>query len=178
MAAIYQKPYFRELFKVASKREEAGVVYYPYGPEFFKQYEVFPLFIHDGGAFFFITEHIGGASASDYLVALDSSKLFEPWMVDGKLEWDKAYDDAVAEGRKIEGEKNVWLNRLYFLLPLAWRFFRTGEEKWAKRWLEYLKDWSGRSRSRLSIFECWVRFCWLRRNMTRRRSGGNGCVAG
>ncbi len=142
MAAIYQKPYFRELFKVASKREEAGVVYYPYGPEFFKQYEVFPLFIHDGGAFFFITEHIGGASASDYLVALDSSKLFEPWMVDGKLEWDKAYDDAVAEGRKIEGEKNVWLNRLYFLLPLAWRFFRTGEEKWAKRWLEYLKDWS------------------------------------
>ena len=38
-------------------------------------------------------------------------------------------------------ESQAWINRLYFLLPLAQRFLVTGDERFAARWYELFADW-------------------------------------
>jgi hypothetical protein len=134
----FRKPHITSLFPAAAKPCQ-----YPYPGKMLRRYDIFPLFVLDGGAFFFTMEHIGGATGAAFLAAWKDGSLLQPWSVDGQMHWDKAYDDTCASSCQTTLEKHVWLNRLYFLLPVAQEFFRTGDEKWARLWYRYLIDWLG-----------------------------------
>ena len=140
MYPVYRRPYFRQWLKAPTR--EANTVRYPYPARLFRQHDVFPLFILDGGAFFFTMEHLKGTTGADFLEALESGELLAPWMVDGRLQWDKVYDDTWTGGDRWKAEQHVWLNRLYFLLPIAQQAFRTGHKKWSRLWVRHFRAWS------------------------------------
>ena len=115
---------------------------YAYPPELFERHDTFEMFLLDGGAFFFTKEHVDSTSSGAWLAKLADGSLLAPWMVKGKLQWDKAFDDTYGSPCWAALEKHVWLNRLYFLLPMAHRFLLTRDERWAELWLRYLRSWS------------------------------------
>jgi len=139
---VYRRPYFGQVFRPDGQRVGAQKVRYPYPASLFRQHDIFPLFALDGGAFFFTMEHLKGATGADFLAALETGELLAPWMVDGKLQWDKVYDDTWADGDRWKAEQHVWLNRLYFLLPIAQQAFRTGHKKWSRLWFKHFRAWS------------------------------------
>jgi hypothetical protein len=106
-----------------------------------KGYDIFPLFVLDGGAFFSTADRLGGAGGRHFMEALEDGSLLRPWLVGGRLVWDRVYDQTHGSKCQTLLEQHVWLNRLYFLLPIAQRFFQTSEEKWAKLWFGYFSDW-------------------------------------
>lgn len=133
----FPKPFIRDVTGSHSVRRA-----YPYPPEMFRKHNTFEVFLLDGGAFFFTQDHVGSTASDVWLARLADGSLLAPWMVDGRLQWDKAYVDTYASPCWATLEKHVWLNRLYLLLPMAHRFFLTRNERWAKLWLRYLRSWS------------------------------------
>lgn len=134
--SVFRKPHIREFSgaRALSRR-------YPYPRRWFVKHDIYPLLVLDGGAFFFTQEHIGGATATDFMTALERGTLLAPWRVNGELHWDLVFDQTVGTPCRPAFEKHVWLNRLYFLLPIAQRYLRTQDEKWAKLWFHYFSDW-------------------------------------
>lgn len=134
----YKRPYFR------TRTEDSDIQHqrprYPYQPKLLLNYDIFPLFVLDGGAFFYTVEHIGAANGSDFVETLLSGKLLEPWIQDNDINWDKVIQGA-EPGKPFPREKHCWINRLYFLLPIAQQFFRTRDEDWARLWLNYFEAW-------------------------------------
>lgn len=115
---------------------------YPYPAAVFLAHDVFEVILLDGGAFFHTIENIGSAAGNIWLEQLAGGPLLEDWTSGRTLDWDRAFDERVGGPCGLPIEKHVWLNRLYFLLPVAQAFFRTREERWAATWLRYLKSWS------------------------------------
>ena len=115
-----------------------------------KKYDIFDLTLMDGGAFFFTNEHLGGVDTETFADAFESGKLLAPWKKGSKkktkgvenIDWVASYDDSKPGGYWHQNvEQHVWLHRLYFLLPLAQQYLRTGEKKWAKAWFTSLSTW-------------------------------------
>lgn len=133
----YSKPHFKS-YEEATKHNEVN---YPYSAKMIGENDIFSLIILDGGAFFFLKEYLGDTSGDAVLSALREDRLLAPWTVSGKLGWDYAYDSTLKSQCNTHVERHVWLNRLYFLLPIAREFFKTGDEKMAKQWYQYLVSW-------------------------------------
>lgn len=117
------------------------------------EHDVFDVFVLDGGAFFFTQDHLGGSEAARWLRAFESGRLLAPWTKTKKrrapaprdLDWLGVW--LAGRGRWAPGqtiERHVWLNRLYFLLPMAQAWLRTGRRKWARRWFGFLESWLAR----------------------------------
>jgi len=141
----FDRPYIAAAMTGANKDKKArrgGKRLFPYPRKLYETTDVFPLLVLDGGAFFFSHAHLGGGTAEHFMAALESGDLLRPWTVRGRVQWDKAYEDTAGRPSKTAHEKHVWLNRLYFLLPIAQTFLRTGKESWAKLWLDYFTDWA------------------------------------
>lgn len=117
-----------------------GATVYPYPDRLLREQDIFPLFVLDGGAFFFTMERLGGGSGVDFLRAYDNGTLLAPWRTKRGIAWDRAYDETVGAPRQAL-EQHVWLNRLYFLLPLAQRAFRTGDRHVARAWFTHFEAW-------------------------------------
>ncbi len=133
---IFVKPYSQELFGAKTRPR-----FYPYPEKLWKNEDCFPLLVLDGGAFFFTHRHLGGCAGKDFMDGLSDGRLLSPWLKDGKVRWDLLLDQAVKKGGPVPIEQHVWLNRLYFLLPIAQRYFWTGDEKYARQWRDYFHDW-------------------------------------
>ncbi|HAN22103.1 MAG: hypothetical protein A2Y15_03760 [Clostridiales bacterium GWF2_36_10] len=134
---IFEKPWIHEWY--LNKKQKC---IHPYPKELFKQVDIFPLFLLDGGAFFFLKDHLEGAADSNAILkGIESGKLFELWTNQGIFNWKMPYEQFKTKKDK-PWEWIVWINRLYFLLPLAQEFYRTGDEKWADSWYKYFDDWS------------------------------------
>jgi len=134
---VYPKPHIREFARAAALRRE-----YPYPPRMFRRHDTFETFLLDGGAFFFTHDHVGSTASDVWLAKLADGSLLPPWTVGGRLQWDRTFDETYGSPCWASLEKHVWLNRLYFLLPLAHRFFLTRDERWARTWFRYLRSWS------------------------------------
>jgi hypothetical protein len=118
------------------------VARYPYAPALLAKHDAFELWPLDGGAFFFLNQHIGCATGDACQTALQDGTLLQPWTRrDGTIDWDRAWDETAGGplGRPIE--KHVWINRLYFLLPLALAFHRSRDVAFARQWKRYLDSW-------------------------------------
>lgn len=145
--AEYRRPCF-EVVPGTPRRRAAPQ--YPYSRAMLRAYDAFHLFPMDCGGFFFTQQHLGGADTKRYLDALRSGRLLGPWKRRpggsngaGNIDWLARYDDSKPKGYQHQTvEQHVWLNRLYFLLPIAQEFLRTGNRRWAQRWFEYFRGWS------------------------------------
>lgn len=117
---------------------------YPY-PESFLEHadDVFEVYLLDGGAFACVNEWLGQASGKHVLQQLADGMLFKPWQLrdEKTIQWNMLYDVSYASKCNPYLEKHVWLNRLYFLLALAWDYHHTGNEQQAQLWWQYLSDW-------------------------------------
>ena len=103
-------------------------------------FELWPL---DGGAFFFLNEHLGEATGNACLAALLDGRLLSPWKGSaGNIDWDRAWDEPGVGPLNRPIEKHVWLNRLYFLLPLALEFVRSRDANMARLWARYFRKWA------------------------------------
>ncbi len=145
--APYKRPWFgRGSRKGATSRTPQ----YPYSRQMLEAFEAFELFPLDGGGFFFTQQHLGGMETERWLKALESGHLFRPWTPkpqrdkpDKGIDWMAAYDDSKPSGYDFQTvEQHVWLHRLYFLLPLAQAFLRTGDQRWARSWFHYFSEWT------------------------------------
>ena len=122
--------------------ENAKECKFPYDSELLKDYPIFPLYIMDGGAHFIATEIFGsgwnGDTIADYAM---SGKLLDRWTIDGKFDWDLPYKLYQKSNVCAPLEWFVWINRLYFIIPLANKFLKTKDEKYAQKWLYYFDEW-------------------------------------
>lgn len=116
--------------------------YFPYSNEILKKYPVFPLYIMDGGAKFLadtlLTPNWDGDKMADSVM---NGSLFEKWTVNGQLDWDLPYKQFCNSNVCAPLEWFVWINRLYFLIPLANKFLKTGNEKYIEKWYYYFENW-------------------------------------
>ncbi len=140
----FVRPWFEETVgKPPLKRR------HPYPRDLFREREIFPLLVLDGGAFFWLNDRMGGtADGKAVLDGLESGKLLEPWRAEGKpsgeLDWELPLRRHGSSSLRTPLEERVWVHRLYFLLPIAQEFFRTGNEAWARKWMQYFREWADR----------------------------------
>ena len=136
----FVRPWFEETVGKPAKRRR-----HPYPRELFREREVFPLLVLDGGAFFWLNDRMNGrADGRAILEGLASGKLLEPWSKDGVLDWELPLRRHGGSTLRTPLEERVWVHRLYFLLPIAQEFFRTGDESWARTWIRYFRAWAER----------------------------------
>lgn len=132
----FRKPHIGAIYHTTEAR-----VLHPYDRKLFRQYPVFPLFVLDSGAFLLANDKFGAADGDTLFAAVADGSLFADWTRKGSLEWDLAYKQTSRSSMRNAIEMQSWINRLYFLLPLAQRYLVTGDEKWAKLWFRYFAEW-------------------------------------
>ena len=133
---LFKKPYIQEVYGV-----RAGTVRHPYDRRLFRSYPVFPLFVLDTGAFLFCQDHFGSADGDALLRAVQDRSLFAPWTHKGEFDWDFQHKQGRRSSLRNLVEKQAWIHRLYFLLPVAQRYLLTGDEAWARLWYNRFADW-------------------------------------
>ena len=131
---LFIKPFEQEVFG------KQTLVTFPYPREDMYSDSIFPYLVFDGGAFFFLNDRLNAQDSDRLMTLLEQGKLFEPWSQNGEFDWDSVYKHPLFASAPIF-EQHVWIQRLYFLLPLAHRYGKTGDKKFAALWLSYLKDW-------------------------------------
>ena len=117
------------------------VLRFPYSREKLLERPIFPAYVFDGGAFFFLTDTFGTADGDRLLDMTMSGELFRYWTLDGRFDWGAVWKQFHALHYTAEWEAHLWLNRLYILLPLAQAYCRTGERRYADKWFALLTDW-------------------------------------
>ena len=129
----FVKPYF----------ENSKECYYPYNEELLKKYPIFPFYIMDGGAFLLANDILGKGWNGDTLAeAVMDGSLFANWIDEsGKFDWDLPYHQFMDSQVCAPLEWFVWINRLYFLIPLANKFLKTKDEEYAGKWFRCFEDW-------------------------------------
>lgn len=145
----YPRPF---IGKHLGKRPRRPSPRYPYPADMLRTHDVFEILVMDGGAFFFTNQHLGACGTQRFIEAFESGELLAPWTAGRRgppsvadIDWFAAFDPEQgpwAPGQRIE--QHVWLHRLYFLLPLAQQYFRTGDRRWARFWYEFFMGWRRR----------------------------------
>lgn len=132
MDNVFYKPYLNN----------TDIVYFPYSREQLSKRPIFPAYVYDGGAFFFVNDCFDAANSDKLLDLIMSDKLFEYWHYEGRFDWSAVYKKWTKLASGCEWEAHYWLNRLYILLPLAQRYMCTKDSKYARKWYDLLMDWS------------------------------------
>lgn len=135
---VYRRPHFDAY--TGHRRAASPEPCYIYPDAAFAAHDIFDVCMLDGGAFLCSAEHLGGAKGADFLTAFQSGRLFGPWMSGETVDWSKATQVLLNENHLVE--YYCWLNRLYYLLPLAQQYFLTRDEDWARQWLRHFDAWS------------------------------------
>ncbi len=133
MKVKYIKPYIEKFYAPADS-------FYHYNRD--EAEPIIPYFVMDGGAFLFMNDQLGVNNTNDLLELVMSGKFFSHWEHEGNFEWNMVFErvDSLT-GRKTGGEKHLFLQRLYILMPLAVRFYKTGDKKYADKFYEILSSW-------------------------------------
>ncbi len=131
MKERYKKPYIEE---IGTPREAwfhcAGAEKEP----------VFPYLVMDGGAFLFMNDRLGIQNGDQLLEKVMDGSFFTLWQKDGHFDWDVVFG-LPAQDTMRNFEWHIFLQRLYILLPLATAYKRTGERRYAQKYIELFKDW-------------------------------------
>jgi len=115
---------------------------YVYPREEMAREAIFPYFVLDGGAFHFAHDTFGTTDSDKWLTGIMDGSLMEVFRHgEGEYGWEAsfAYTDPVGFRKKYEWQ--IWPQRLYMTIPLAHAWMRTGERKYADRWLEIVRGW-------------------------------------
>lgn len=129
---IFKRPYL----------DDKKILHFPYEAESLKKHPIFPYYIMDGGAYYVIRELLGESWDGDKIAELVmNGKLFDAWSENGAFDWDLPQKQYCKSKVGAPVEKHVWMNRLYFLMPLASQFLKTGEESYVEKWYEYFRSW-------------------------------------
>lgn len=137
MSNGYKRPYIDKVYSCAKQNPV-----FPYSDETLTSRPFFDFFPLDGGAF-----HLSNSllkyhwDARKFGEGCVTGELLEPWMKDGEIDWYKVVEDIDWTGLKPPMEAHVWLNRLYFLLPVAQRYLETGGSRYARRFFDVIADW-------------------------------------
>jgi len=137
MNHLYHKPYIQEL----RPNTESLEAVFPYPREELLKEPIFPYYILDGGAYFLANEYFGTADAETLCAKTMDGSLFERWTGKNGFDWDRSLTRSAGTDFIRELEWQVWLQRLYILLPLAQKWAQTGEKRYAEKWRELLHSW-------------------------------------
>ncbi len=137
----FYKPHISQIYGVPDQKR-----YFVYSRETLKQEPIFPYYVLDGGAFFFMTDHFGDATSETLLKKTLSGELFDLLRdKNGEIDWGISYHTTEGTGLAKRHEWQSWPQRLYMLLPLAQEYMKTGEKKYAAEWMRILRLWSDAS---------------------------------
>jgi len=133
----FRKPYLASIYGTQPRHR---VFVYP--RETLIEKDIFPFYILDGGAFFFMNETFGDSTSKTLLEKTLSGEVFEPLKrADGSIDWARSYNFTEGTGMLKQHELQSWPQRLYMLLPLAQEYLRTGDKLYAREWLRILRLW-------------------------------------
>lgn len=141
MDNIFRKPYIDVLYQT-----EPAERFFMYPREILQKEPIFPYFVLDGGAFFFITDSFGDATAETMLQKTMSGEIFDVLRDgNGNIDFGRAYHMSEKTGMLKQHEWQSWAQRLYMLLPLSQEFMKTHDRKYAEKWLDILRMWIAQS---------------------------------
>ena len=88
MNSEFRKPYLAEIYGVPAKQRR-----FVYSRETLTENDIFPFYVLDGGAFFFMNEIFGTTKSSDLLELTMSGKIFDPLRkANGEIDWERSYN--------------------------------------------------------------------------------------
>lgn len=131
----FKKPFFSEIYG------ESRETNFCYTREQLSERPIFPTYILDGGAFLFLNDVFGTANSGDWLPKIMDGSFFDYWTYNGKFDWYAVWKSFTERNCNPEWEAHIWLHRLYFLLPLAQAYMKTGNREYAQKWFSLLSDW-------------------------------------
>lgn len=131
MDNVFYKPYI----------PNAKTTYFPYTREKLLERPIFPAYVFDGGAFFYLNDVFDTANSDDLLKKLMSGELFQYYQQDGKFCWRAVWNKGTDWDYTNEWESHCWLHRLYILLPLAQQYCKTKDRNYSDIWFRVLEDW-------------------------------------
>ncbi|MBU1626418.1 heparinase II/III family protein, partial [bacterium] len=134
---VYRRPYFNEFCGNKKIHEDPN---YCYPDSLFQKYDIFEIFILDGGPFFYTCENFGGAKGIDFINNFVDGKLFGILYDGVTIDWNRVEKEQLNEKNALF-EKFYWFHRLYFLLPFAHEYFLTRKTKWAEIWFLHFYSW-------------------------------------
>ena len=129
------KPCFQEIYGSVQNAK------FCYTKEKLSERPIFPTYVLDGGAFLFLNDVIGSTNSDDWLKMMEDGTFFDYWTCDGEFDWYAVWKNFNEKNCNPEWEAHIWLHRLYFLLPLAQAYMKTGDRKYAQKWYALLTDW-------------------------------------
>ncbi len=132
MNNVFYKPYI----------PNAKTTYFPYTREKLLEKPIFPAYVFDGGAFFFLNDVFATANSDSLLEKLQSGELFAYYEQDGEFCWRAVWNKWTDWAYANEWESHCWLHRLYILLPLAQQYCKTKDKKYSEIWFKILADWT------------------------------------
>lgn len=135
MHNIFKKPFFAEIYGKSCE------TVFCYTREQLSERPIFPTYVLDGGAFLFLNDVFGTANSDDWLPKIMDGSFFDYWTYDGKFDWYAIWKSFTRCNCNPEWEAHIWLHRLYFLLPLAQAYMKTGNRDYAQKWFALLSDW-------------------------------------
>lgn len=131
MKQRYIKPYIEE---IGTPRE----AWFHYAGAF--REPIFPYLVMDGGAFLFMNDRLGVQNGDQLLAKVMDGTFFSLWQKDGRFDWDTVFH-LPAQDTMRNFEWHIFLQRLYILLPLATAYKKTGDARYAAKYMELFKDW-------------------------------------
>lgn len=132
----YTKPYATEIFG------QRRVTHYAYPREELMGEDIFPYLVLDGGASQLMLDRFGSNSGERMLELTMSGELFHEFQNGGEYNWERSFAYTDGTGFRKKYEWQIWPQRLYMTIPVAHAFLRTGEERYARRWLEIVRGWA------------------------------------
>lgn len=131
MKQVYNKPYIEKIGSPTS-------AYFHYDRDAAEP--IIPYLVLDGGAFMFMRDRFKIENTNQLLELIMSGEFFKLWEYDGKFDWDTVFKLPKQDTMR-NFEWHLFLQRLYFLMPLAVRFYKTKDNKYADKFYELLTDW-------------------------------------
>jgi len=131
MSNIFYKPYLKN----------AREAHFCYTREALSQRPIYPTYVLDGGGCLLINDVFGTSNSDKWLDSIMNGDFFDHWSRDGVFDWKSVFRDYIKDNYTPELEGNIWINRLYILMPLAQKYMITKEKIYADKWLELFSSW-------------------------------------
>ncbi|MCR5264908.1 MAG: hypothetical protein K6D94_13605, partial [Clostridiales bacterium] len=134
---LYKKQFAEEIFG------RSITSYYIYPREKLIADPIFPYFVLDGGAFHFANDIFGTVNSDEMLPRITDGSLMMVFRKKngGDYDWERSFEYTGETGFRKKYEWQIWPQRLYMTIPLAHAYLRSGDMKYADRWLEIVKGW-------------------------------------
>ena len=107
---------------------------FPFSDDELREYEMFDLFVFDGGGFFATVKLVGETNDEAIARAVSSETFWECIGGINSIDWE-----TFARERRIE--EHVWLHRWYYFMSLGRMYWLTHDEQYARLFQYLYLDW-------------------------------------